>query len=204
MKTRRIFWLLLLAAGFTCFTACINKDYDWTDDNIDKNIVFSPDGFAFPLGGVDTVLFNDLNIIPVIGDEYEASTSYTVEGLFNEDTKDVFFREGSGAVELSFDLTVFIAQATHFNLVFSPSVLDENGNVLFSMEPQTVENQSGATPMTLTITESHMEQMENAYSLKFDIYFEAQVSEFQSEDYFSLNDMVVSKAGGIYLNLDDM
>jgi hypothetical protein len=76
MKKLRLFFRLMpgLFVFIGMFSSCIDHRYDLTDKNLDRDIVFSPDGFNLPVGSIDTIFFgNELRTL-MDGNETEILT----------------------------------------------------------------------------------------------------------------------------------
>jgi hypothetical protein len=55
MKKQNLFFLSILCIFVFFLPSCIDHKYDLTDENLDKNVVFSPDGIDIPIGNIDTI-----------------------------------------------------------------------------------------------------------------------------------------------------
>lgn len=61
LKLMRLIPCAIAVTTLLFFFACVDKSYDWDDDNLDKNAVWSQNGFAVPLGSVESIsVFEEL------------------------------------------------------------------------------------------------------------------------------------------------
>ncbi|MDR2804589.1 MAG: hypothetical protein LBB85_02955, partial [Dysgonamonadaceae bacterium] len=59
MKRPVLFFQWILGVFCVLLPSCVDHDYDLTDENIDKEAVFSPNGFNAPLGNIDTLFIGN-------------------------------------------------------------------------------------------------------------------------------------------------
>ena len=204
MKKIGVFSLLFMTWGFFLFSSCVDSSYNLDEDNLDKNVYFSPDGITIPIGGVDTAYFADLHTSdsPLEAGE---NVTYTIPKLFDEKTIDVFFsEENPGDFALSIVMDVRIADAsTDLALILTPKVIlsDRTYANIPSLEPITIRNNT-TNEIKLEIKEEFMSEMQEASDLEFELEFQGRIEQFKPEDLFILKDMVITKKGGINLEFD--
>jgi hypothetical protein len=61
--------------------SCVDHRYDLTDENLDKDVVFSPDGFNIPVGSIDTIFIGN-ELRKLIGDNEADLLADPATGMF--------------------------------------------------------------------------------------------------------------------------
>jgi hypothetical protein len=93
MKKQLLFFRLLPGIFIFFLSSCINHDYDLTDENLDKDVVFSPGGFNVPVGSIDTIF---------IGDELRKFLDENETEILTDPENGVFYIQYSGEFPVEF------------------------------------------------------------------------------------------------------
>ncbi|MDH8701632.1 hypothetical protein M2138_000979 [Dysgonomonadaceae bacterium PH5-43] len=59
MKKHSLYYVFLFCFFIFSFQSCVEDDYDFDDDKMDKNAVFSPGGVNFPVGSIERISILD-------------------------------------------------------------------------------------------------------------------------------------------------
>jgi len=206
MNKARILLLLMLGFITIGLHSCIDKDYN----DLDNSVYFSQDGLAFPAGSIDTIYFvRDIhpeNTPVEIGGELE----YTLGELFEGGTIDKFFSERSPSdFRFSFEMDLNIKAPSNIELDIIPKVVTKNAqgelidtdiNLLNGADAIAIRQGKG-NKVNLLIKGSDVDAMQKATGLRFYFKFKLYVEKFDEKDMFYIRDIVISKSGGIFIDL---
>lgn len=184
---------------FLFMQSCVDKEYD--SDNLNTNIELNLP--PVPLGGFDTIFVNFLPAIPpeiVVG--ARVALSDTIRGLFDKNTIDRFFFEGSRGVVISAKLDAMVMpqeSGLEIEILLNIINADRTRNEFVKIPSQTIVSAKNQN-FEIRIGPEYMKYMKDARDLHFIFAIKVAAINFTRQDYIYLR-RVVLFAGGIQLEL---
>lgn len=206
MKNLYRFALTSIVFVFTFFFSCVDGDY--SIDDINKNGAFShEDGLFIPLGNLDTIRFQELEMSTPV----EVTYIKTVEGLFSGDFYKNFVIPNNGKDEslgeliFSGDFLSSIANPTpkeFSNFVISINILKKNGEDSgISIADQTLQTAiTDEQIFDMVIEKEDVLKLKAAHALQ--IIFTFSAKKVEDDDYVLIKNLKLKLSGGIRITME--
>ncbi|PXV68945.1 hypothetical protein CLV62_101211 [Dysgonomonas alginatilytica] len=199
MNKSLIYNIIGIGILFLFMQSCVDKEYD--SDKLNTNIELNVP--PVPLGGFDTIYVNFLPSIPpeiVIG--ARVALSDTIRGLFDQNTIDRFFFEGSSGVVISAKLDAMVMpqeSGLEIEVLLDIIDADKTKNEFVKIPSQRIVSAKNQN-FEVRIGPEYMKYMKNARDLHFIFGIRVAAINFTRQDYIYLR-RVILFAGGIQLEL---
>lgn len=193
-------------------SSCTNEDYNI--NNIDKQVVFSPNGISIPIGNFDKI---DLDF-KLEGAIDELSYEKDFEGFFTEELYKKFIikrngiEEGIGSLEFSADFSAYIKNDEgQVRIKVTAVALDRNKNIIIRMYDDELyanndESELQKQHFILKIEQKDIAKMKYAENLRFS--FKIRTAEYsinpEDNNYAMIENIRIKSTGGISLDFDNL